>query len=166
MKTENGLLIDGGVLNNLPLSHITKEPQQLLIAVNVNANIPVHQYPVVTTEEKEKQSGFENKIKEFFSQQLASPITKKQEQNLGYFDLITKTIELMTSHNVQMALRKYPPDILISSARETCGIFEFHRAKEMVTIGHHIARESLDKYANEKENSQKSFSSAKSQPLD
>ena len=40
VKTENGLLVDGGVLNNLPINHAPRKEGDLLIAVDINAEVP------------------------------------------------------------------------------------------------------------------------------
>jgi len=50
VKIKNGLLIDGGVLNNLPISRVTRTEGDLLVAVNVNADIPLDK-PRVTKED-------------------------------------------------------------------------------------------------------------------
>jgi len=41
VKTTDGILVDGGVLNNIPISHAPRVPGDLLVVANVNARIPV-----------------------------------------------------------------------------------------------------------------------------
>ena len=68
VKTKNGLLVDGGVMNNIPVNHVKRTPGDILIAVDVNANIPILKPQVSLKEKKEKQSSYQKKIIEFYDQ--------------------------------------------------------------------------------------------------
>jgi NTE family protein len=63
---------------------------------------------------------------------------------MNYFDLINKTITSMTNHIAIMSIKEYPPDILIEISRESCGIFDFFKAEEMVEIGRFAASNKLN----------------------
>jgi NTE family protein len=67
------------------------------------------------------------------------------EEKLGYFNLISKTISLMTNHIAQMTLEQYSPDILIEISRDSCGTYDFYKASEMVEMGKHAAVQCLEK---------------------
>lgn len=54
----NSLLVDGGVLNNIPINHARRSPDDLLIAVNVNADVPLFQMPVLKPERARKIAGY------------------------------------------------------------------------------------------------------------
>jgi NTE family protein len=145
VKTKNGLLVDGGVINNIPLNHAKRESGDLLIAVNVNADIPLEKPAVSKKEDKANQSAYQQKIKEFY-QHLQEILPSNKEEKLGYFDLINKTIGMMTSHIGQTNLKNHPPDILMEISREACTTYDFYRAKELVQMGRHAALKSLDKH--------------------
>jgi NTE family protein len=149
IKTENGLLVDGGVVNNIPVSHSKRVPGDILIVVHVNANIPVYR-PVISKEEIEiKQSIYLKKIKGFYNQlHKINPLHR--DEKFGYFDLISKTINLMTFHNSQMSLEQHAPDILIEVSRDSCGTYDFFKAEELVEIGRHAAQLSIKEYNNSK----------------
>ena len=42
VKKDNKLLVDGGVMNSLPINHVKRTEDDILIVVYVNANIPVY----------------------------------------------------------------------------------------------------------------------------
>lgn len=142
VKTENGLLVDGGVINNIPVGHAARTKGDVLIAVNVNADVPVIETNIRGKENNDNQSIYQKKMQEFYNQ-LHKIITSDKEEKLGYFDLINKTISLMTNQIAQMSLEKHPPDILIEVSSESCGTFDFYKAEEMVEIGRHAAIKSL-----------------------
>jgi len=148
VKTKNGLLVDGGIINNIPLNHVKREKDDLLIAVNVNADIPVDKPAVSKKEEKNNRSVYQEKIREFY-QQLHLSSSDNKEEKLGYFDLINKTIAMMTYHIGQANLKNHPPDILMEISHEACSTFDFYRAKELVGMGRHAAQKSLKKYEGE-----------------
>jgi NTE family protein len=144
VNMDNTLLIDGGVLNNIPINHAKRFPGDLLVAVNVNTNIPFNN-PILL--KKSKQSIYKEKMKNFQNQlQKITPAHKKE--NLSYFNLINKTIILMTSYISQMTIEKFPPDILIEVSRDSCGIFDFYKAEEMVEIGRISAQKMFEEYKN------------------
>ena len=145
VKTENGLLVDGGVINNIPMNHAKRIPNDILIAVNVNANVPVYK-PVISKKESAiKQSVYQKKIQDFY-RQLRKDKPSNPKQSLGYFDVMNKTISLMTYQMSQMALAHHAPDILINVSRDSCAMYDFYKAEELVEIGRRAASESLAAY--------------------
>jgi NTE family protein len=145
VKTENGLLVDGGIINNLPLNHVKRTPHDILIAVNVNADIPISETPFETKDVEAKQSIYQKKLIEIYHQfKKVKPLSR--EEKLGYFDVINKTLNLVAHHITQMSLEKYSPDIIIDVSRDTCGAFDFHKAEEMVEVGRNAAIKSLEAY--------------------
>ncbi len=151
VKTADGLLVDGGVLNNIPVNHAKRIPGDLLVVVNVNASIPVSR-PKISAEEQEKQKhAYQKKIEEFQSHLqkiLSITPSEKQSQNheekMGYFNLIDKTVTLMTDRLAQMLLKDYNPDLLIEVSHDACGTFDFYKAEEMVALGREAAHKSLN----------------------
>jgi len=145
VKTENGLLVDGGVLNNIPINHVNRTPNDLLIAVNVNADIPLEKPGTPNFQSAAELSIYQKKIKEFRDEfQKFFPLNN--EERLSYFDLINKTIDLMTYRLAQISLEMNPPDILINVSRDSSATFDFYRAGEMVEIGRNAAFKSLETY--------------------
>ena len=145
VKTDDGLLVDGGVINNIPINHAHRTSGDILIVVNVNANIPVDKPAISRKETEIKQSIYQKKIKDFYHHlHKTHPISKTEK--LGYFELMNKTFQLMTYHNAQMLLEKYNPDILINISRDSCSTYDFYKAEELVEIGRHAAIKSLKKY--------------------
>jgi len=158
VKTEDGLLIDGGVMNNIPVDHAPRVPGDLLLVVNVNASIPVVP-PQISREEDEKQKrAYRRKIEEFqqhLHKILPHGSAEKQahihEEKMGYFNLIDKTISLMTNHMAQMSLKYFPPDVMIEISRDACGTFDFFKAGEMLEMGRAAAVEALNRLESSKE---------------
>jgi NTE family protein len=145
---DNAIIVDGGVVNNLPISNVKRSKGDLLVAVYVNANVPPVKLKVSKKEEKEKKSVYLKKLNEFYEQlNIISPKPKKEK--LGYFTLIDKTIVSASLQMVQLTIEKYPPDILVNISRDTCGTYDFYRAEELVEIGRQSAIKTLDEFEEE-----------------
>jgi NTE family protein len=153
VKKGDRLLVDGGVLNNIPINHAPRIPGDLLVVVNVNASIPVKK-PEISKEESEIQRrAYQKKIDEFqaYVQKIlhhpadTKPV-RSHEENMGYFNLIDKTISLMTDQMAKLSMKEYKPDLLIEVSHDTCGTFDFYRAGELVEMGREATRECIDSY--------------------
>lgn len=145
VKTETGLLVDGGVVNNVPLNRAPRVAGDMLVAVHVNANIPIVKPEVVTVEMEENQNVYQRKLKEFQSHlRKVNPLHK--DEKLGYFNVISKTISLMTNHASEVTLLNNPPDILINVSRDLGGTYDFFRAEEFAEAGRYAAHKSLEEY--------------------
>jgi NTE family protein len=151
VKTKDGLLVDGGVLNNIPINHAKRVPGDMLVVVNVNASIPVSR-PKISREDDEKlKHSYQKKIEEFQSYlQKILPQTHTEkgshnhEEKLGYFNLIDKTISLMTNQLAQMSLKDYAPDLMIEISHDACGTFDFFKAEELLEMGREATRRAFN----------------------
>jgi len=145
VKTKDGLLVDGGVMNNVPIDRVERTPGDILVAVDVNASIPVNKPAITTKEEKTRQSIYRKKVLEF-QRHLLGNGPKSSGHNLGYFDLINKTLSLMTHHTAKLLMENHSPDILIEISHNSCEMYDFYKAEEMVELGRHAARLKLQAY--------------------
>lgn len=141
----NSLLVDGGVLNNIPINHARRSPDDLLIAVNVNADVPLFQMPVLKPERARKIAGYLNKVQQI-ERYLPKANSINKEERIGYFDLINKTIELMIKQMDERTIEKYPPDMVVNISRNSCGLFDFYRAKEMIEAGKYAAIRAMNNH--------------------
>jgi len=150
VKTKDGLLVDGGVLNNIPFSRVMRTEGDILVGVNVNADISVLE-PEISKKDKEKRKSiYLKKMKEF--KLYFNKFYGKEKDNIGYFKLIDRTISLMIDHNAQVSLRDYNPEILIETSRDLCSTFDFYKAKRIVEAGRFAANLKLSDWKNNNNN--------------
>ena len=139
--TANSILIDGGVLNNIPINNIKRTKNDILIVVNVNADTPLFK-PVIRKEERKKrQTRYQVELSKF---KREWNILYPESNKLGYFDLINETLSLQTFYISQMMIKNHPPDILINISRKSCAIFDFLMAEELIEIGRFEAAKILN----------------------
>ncbi len=137
-------IVDGGVLNPIPINIVNRTEGDILIAVNVNANIPyVPPAPITAVEIQEAQyynrliDDFKLKLKNMwpYSPKDSSLDTPASIKKFGYFDLLNRSIDLMQQRITTLQMEKYLPEMMIDISRETCGTFEFYKGKALVEAG-------------------------------
>lgn len=139
----NGIkLIDGGVLNPVPIAPTFSDDTQLTIAVNLGA--PLEQIKIsrknLQTPTKALDT-FQEKISEYiknFQQKIGIEIGKL---DLGVYDIANQSFDAMQSSIARQKLAAYPPDHEIKIARNACMTLEFDRADEMIALGYQKAKE-------------------------
>ena len=62
---------------------------------------------------------------------------------LGSFEVMNRTIDIAQSALARHTLAAYPPDLLIEVPRSVCRSLEFHRAAEVIDIGHEVAAQAI-----------------------
>jgi NTE family protein len=146
VKSKGRLLVDGGVMNNIPINHVHRTEGDILIAVNVIADVPPVGASGETAEEGARKSRIHREWINEFRSHVAGDSSGSHEERMGYFSLITKTIDLMTLQMSNLYLEKCTPDILINVSSESCDIYDFYKIEEMVEAGRLAAVEALDQY--------------------
>ncbi|MEX1266652.1 MAG: patatin-like phospholipase family protein [Woeseia sp.] len=141
-SVRNGVtLIDGGVLNPVPIAPTFGDSTDLCIAVNLGGapiDTPEHHAP---PEERKPSSGLREKIDEFIDKLW--PGDGDDEKDWGPFEIANQAFDAMQSTISRQKLAVYPPDALIEIPRNACRSLEFHRADEMIALGRERARDVL-----------------------
>lgn len=159
VKTEVGLLVDGGVMDNIPIKHAEKKRDTLLVAVDVNGDEVVVRKNETKQDKEDEQYFLQRQLKGLYNYLGIKHELKKESESggknakimnelsegkLGYIDLINRTITLMTHHMAQLSLEIHKPDIYIEVSGDSCGIFDFFKAEEMVERGRKAAEKVLE----------------------
>ncbi len=130
-------LVDGGVINPLPLNQVKVKANHKLVAVDINAPGPK---PKVM---KKDQSNY--KDNSWLS--INWPFFKKDDNtDPGLIDVIQTSYEHMQNRLIKRDVAEYKPDVLIQIPRSTCGVFDFHKSKELIKVG----RNAYESYFEEK----------------
>lgn len=131
------LLIDGGVLNPVPIAPTFDDNTDLTIAVNLGGEIN----PDLSLPEKEEEQSVSSRIKEYL-QNIAMPDSITEE--FGMYEIVSQSIEAMQGTIARMKLAAYPPDLVIEVPRNLCGMMEFNRANEIIEYGYRICDKMLN----------------------
>ncbi len=135
-------LIDGGVLNPVPIAPTFGDETHMTIAVNLGgpAESP-EKLRAVGAAPTPSSSPFHEKINRFINR-LQQSMTKSG-RDWGAYDIAIQAFEAMQSAIARQKLAAYPPDIVIEIPRNACQTLEFDRASEMIELGYGRAKERL-----------------------
>jgi len=141
-------LIDGGVLNPVPIAPTFSDVTDLTIAVNLGGKVDNKEKITIDIDSKsEKKSPFTEKITEFidsFKDSTENQISKEW----GAYDIANQAFDAMQSTIARQKLAAYPADYLVEIARNACGTLEFDLASEMIELGYKKAQECLSQVSN------------------
>jgi len=154
---KNTILVDGGVLNPVPLNRVARTEGDILVAVNLydsHANNSIINSKNENHNEKKKKKSESNlmnmddgmirKIKEF--------IPNASIQNPGYYTLIQLTSSIMLEKISGLSLIINKPDILVNIPITTARAIDFHKASELIDAGIEAAALSINEFYLNKSN--------------
>lgn len=141
-RYQNRWLLDGAVVNPVPVSMCRQLGADIVIAVNVGSNFS----PKEKERHNETQKKNDDKFNQFFQRGLNSVSelfgkTKPEEQDLpasappSLFNSVSNAIDIMQDRLTRSRLASDPPDILLTPRLDHIGTMEFHRAEEAIAIG-------------------------------
>lgn len=170
------VLVDGGLLNPLPIVPVVSAHCDLIIAVNLNGShhngytLPVVERPAPVRLQWEQWVGSlsprnwlsrREEIDEAGALEVEPPVDtvehRREDQtapvevdaNVGpasMLELVNLSFETMQTSLTQYKIAGYPPDVLIEVPRRLCRFFEFHRAPELIELGRMVASDALDRF--------------------
>jgi NTE family protein len=137
----NGVdLVDGGVLNPVPIAPAFGDETGMTIAVNLNGPAERPMEPVAVSAAPESPSSpFREKINRFIGR-LQPPATSGGSRDWGPYEIAIQGFEAMQSTIARQKLAVYPPDAVIEIPRNACKTLEFDRAAEMIALGYRKAK--------------------------
>lgn len=149
-------LVDGALVNPVPVSVCRALGARVVIAVNLHTDIfgrgatVVHQLPAAPMDElpdndetsDEPGSGWFNMrsvlARQFFGRGDGLP---------GISGVMMEAFNIIQDRIARSRLAGDPPDILIAPRLGTIGLFDFYRAEEAIAIGYETGRRMVDEVA-------------------
>jgi len=137
-------LLDGGILNPLPINFVDKGKEDIIVAVDVNSPIPYDHSKRSETEiaeDRKFNSHLENLAKKWFRTESSQSNASKKKY--GFFDLLMKSIDMMQDRIAENMIQQHPPDILVQISRSTCSTFDYYKAEKLVEEGKNAFEKAL-----------------------
>ena len=137
-------LVDGGLVNPIPIAPTLNDVTDMTIAVNLNSVAESYTPPDSASEDENKATdeGYRKKISRFLSDMIGSGGSREASPDAA--ELLTKSIDIMQGSIARLKLAAYTPDKVIDIPRDACTFFEFYRASEMADLGYKKTCEALD----------------------
>ena len=178
---EDKLLLDGGLVNPVPVSLARAMGGDVVIAVNLNGDLIGRHFFVHATREELSDEDSERELAEIeekdtmiakwaakmkagFGIRLDSYISslrEKESPDPGLFDVIAGSVDIMQDRITRSRMAGEPPDIHITPRLSHVGLMEFDRSAESIREGREATRRereeiqkltrALEKQASQKE---------------
>ncbi len=129
------LLVDGGILNPVPIAPTLGDASDLVIAVNVSgaAERAAAPSPLPAPAEDEQDSGW---------RRLTGYLRRGGGAVAVSWHMLAvanQAFDAMQSTIARQKMAAYPPDLLVELPRDLCRGHEFHRAAELIEQGYRAA---------------------------
>ena len=147
-------LLDGGLLNPVPIAPTFKDMTDLTIAVDLNAVHAPVAVPDKTKDNRKRSSEksssrhatvqrFLDSIQNGIQNTIQKNIESRRDSEFGMFDLFYSSFEIMQNAISSIKLATYAPDVHIEIPRSACKAYEFDRAAELIDLGHAMAGKAM-----------------------
>jgi len=140
---EGMVLIDGGVLNPLPINRVKRNNNDLLIAVDVNSPVLFEKHVAV---KKTSTKEIELNYFTFLMNKGFRFLPKFTGTQLNYYTLLSQTASLMIQQISALTIEKHKPDILIKIPMNSYGPFHFYKSEEIIKAGELATRKALEEF--------------------
>ena len=125
------LLIDGGILNPLPLHVIQRTEGDILVAMDISGKDSMPE---------EGQESVPFKI-------LETPMAKmRQLKRINFFSILDRMSDMQIQQNTMMECLLTPPDIHAVMRQYAYNTFDFDKAEEIIAQGKQIMTNALTEY--------------------
>lgn len=131
------VIVDGGLLNNIPINRVQKSKDDLVFAVNVNSSIPISKdYQSIMFKDKKSENIYLDKIDKIRSHfETFIKYKTKTNNKISQYELIDQSIHMLISEMSKNIIKSNPPDVLIEIPRQICGTFDFLKAEQIIKVG-------------------------------
>lgn len=158
----NRLLIDGGILNPLPLHVVDRKEGDILVAMDISGkdSMPVNtEYEPIDVDGKLAEwtargipvpKSWETQLRQLGKR--VDGIRQRRAADLGrtvsFTSMLDRMSDMQIQQNTLMALRLTPPDVHAVMRQYAYNTFDFDRAEEIISEGKRIMTEALERYEN------------------
>ena len=160
VQIENRLLIDGGILNPLPLHVVERQKGDLLVAMDISGKDSMEMEPAPEPIDVEGRladltargipvpKALENQLRQLGKKvdSVRAQRAKDLGRNINFFGILDRMSDMQIQQNTLMALRLTPPDVHAVMRQYAYNTFDFDKAEEIIVEGKRIMSEALDAY--------------------
>ena len=132
-------LIDGAVMNPIPIAPTVGDNTDLVIAVNVSGELSHGIRQAAKRPPKKDNEEVPSKLQEkisYFLESLSSVRSSVKTEEESFTDVAYTAFDAMQSTIARQRIAAYPPDILVNIPRNVAGIMDFDRADELIDYGY------------------------------
>ena len=139
VQRDGMILIDGGVINPIPLNRVKRQAGDILVGVDVSGHDYQAQWKL-----KEELSERRKHDKSLKAQILDKLIPDNLDFN--YYTVLSRTSSLMIRQNSILMAKLTNPDMLVDIQMTRYGGFDYHKSEKIIAIGRLKTSLAISKY--------------------
>ena len=147
-------LLDGGLVNPVPVSACRALGADIIIAVNLNGDlVGKHTHPSLIQKAPKKTTTHLDVLDRLFKEvpssisknlmKIAPDLLVSGSKSPGYFDVGASAINIMQDQITRSRLAGEPPHIMLTPQLRDLGLLEFNRAEEAIEEGRNSVRRAM-----------------------
>ncbi len=157
VRRDGMILVDGGIINPLPLNRVERHDGDILAAVNVSGPDFEGQSRQRHEQEEKEMQEMERKLRR--KRAIHNPIRRSlsnipspsdllerlrpDELGFNYFTLIDQAMSISIKENAALALELHKPDILADISMTDFDGFDYDKAEQIALLGQKKMREAI-----------------------
>ncbi len=145
IKQKDRWLIDGGLVNPVPVSVCRALGADIVIAVNLNGDILGKHLQTSLPDSDIENPTLANRITDFVSNYTGNLFNGDNEDDDApdFFDAIAASINITQDRITRSRMAGDPPEILLQPRLANIGLLEFYRASEAIEAGESAVQKAL-----------------------
>ncbi len=128
-------LVDGGLVNPVPVSLCHALGAEIVIAVNLNGDILGKHFAKPKDDGGDNGSALDSLVEALRDYSATFFPGNDEEAPPGLFDVIASSVNITQDRITRSRMAGDPPDVLLTPRLAHIGLLEFHRAEEAIELG-------------------------------
>ncbi len=139
VQRDDMILIDGGVINPIPLNRVKRNAGDILVGIDVSGHDYKAQWEEAhrLTEIQKHDTSWKNKILDMLI---------PDNIDFNYYTVLSRTSSLMIRQNSILMAKLMNPDILVDIQMNRYGTFDFDKSEKLIAIGRQKTSQAISKY--------------------
>ena len=134
-------LLDGALVNPLPVAPTLDDGTDLTIAVNLGGAAELRPAPTPPPARANGGNAYGKRIGDFVA--ALRPSRTSGESARGLLDVALVSMQTMHDTIARLKLAAHAPDVTVEIPRNACGYHEFWRAEELIALGRERAAQAM-----------------------
>lgn len=139
VQRDGMILIDGGVLNPIPINRVKRHAGDILVGVDVSGCDYKTQW-----DERHRLTEWQKSDKSLKAKILDKLIPDNIEFN--YYTVLSRTISLMIRQNSILTAKLMKPDMLVDIQMSRYGTFDYDKSEKIIALGRQKTSQAIKKF--------------------
>ncbi len=140
VKHNDRWMLDGGLVNPVPVSACRALGADVVIAVNLNAQLVSAHLSGASRREVEHEATSEKGDRPIW-QKLAAYLSSGEGDRPSFFDVVTSSVNILQDRLTRSRMAGDPPDITLVPMLEDFALMDFHRAAQAIEEGRRLVQQ-------------------------